>query len=192
MSATRICKTCGNSERYPGDGKCRYCVQKRNAEYQARNPDKLVAYRARQDKKEKAAKFSAWAKANAEKLAASRRAWRAANKDIVKAGKAKWNAANKGRNTATKAAYRVANREKVAAIQTAWHAAHPDARRVYQSKRRARKTEAGGSLSVGLTEKLFDSQRGKCACCGLALGDDYHLDHRMPLALGGQNVDGNM
>ena len=192
MSATRICKTCGNSERYTGDGKCKYCVQKRNAEYQAKNPDKLAAYRARQDKKEKAAKFAAWAKANSERLAASRRAWRAANKGIVKAGKAKWNAANKDRNTATKAAYRLANRERVAANQAAWHAAHPYARRVHQSKRRARKADAGGSLSVGLSAKLFELQRGKCACCGKLLGAGYHLDHRTPLALGGQNIDGNM
>lgn len=191
MSATRICKTCGGSDRYQ-DGKCKCCVLKRNTAYRARNPEKLAAYRAKQDKQEKATKFSAWAKANAERLAASRRAWRAENPDVVKVGKAKWNAENKERNRLTKAAYRVANRERVAAGLAAWHAAHPDARRVHESKRRARKADVGGSLSVGLSAKLFELQRGKCACCGKSLGSDYHLDHRTPLALGGQNVDGNM
>lgn len=29
-------------------------------------------------------------------------------------------------------------------------------------------------------------------CCGLPLGDNYHIDHIMPLALGGSNTDDNI
>ena len=47
-------------------------------------------------------------------------------------------------------------------------------------------------LSVGLSAKLFKLQKGKCPCCKQPLGDDYHLDHKMPLALGGTNTDENM
>jgi len=51
----------------------------------------------------------------------------------------------------------------------------------------------GGELSKNLVAKLFKLQGGQCACgCGGDLGEDYHLDHRMPLALGGSNTDGNM
>lgn len=52
--------------------------------------------------------------------------------------------------------------------------------------------ENGGVLSQGLAAKLFDLQGGKCACCGKSLAQGYHLDHIMPLALGGMNIDGNM
>ena len=52
---------------------------------------------------------------------------------------------------------------------------------------------SGGRLSKGLAAKLFAMQRGRCACgCKQPLGDDYHLDHRMPLVLGGANTDDNM
>lgn len=46
--------------------------------------------------------------------------------------------------------------------------------------------------SKGLAERLFRLQRGKCACCKKPLGSDYHLDHIMPLALGGVNEDSNI
>jgi len=64
--------------------------------------------------------------------------------------------------------------------------------KIVQQNRRARKKYNGGRLSKGLSNKLYKLQRGKCACCGKSLGDDYHLDHRMPLALGGVNEDLNM
>jgi len=47
--------------------------------------------------------------------------------------------------------------------------------------------------SPNLSEKLFVLQKGICACgCQQPLGRDYHLDHRMPLALGGTNTDDNV
>jgi 5-methylcytosine-specific restriction endonuclease McrA len=58
--------------------------------------------------------------------------------------------------------------------------------------RRARIKQVGGKLSDGLRIKLFENQKGLCACCGELLGSNYHLDHRMPLALGGANEDWNM
>ena len=48
-------------------------------------------------------------------------------------------------------------------------------------------------MSVGLAERLIGYQRGKCACgCKQQLGNDYHMDHIMPLALGGTNTDDNI
>jgi 5-methylcytosine-specific restriction endonuclease McrA len=64
--------------------------------------------------------------------------------------------------------------------------------RIYRANRRARELEAGGTLSKGLRTKLFDLQRGKCACCGKPLGNDFHLDHIVPLKLGGSNTDDNI
>lgn len=74
-----------------------------------------------------------------------------------------------------------------------WRADHPEAVRTIRQNRRARKLAAGGTLSTDIAERLLKLQRGKCACgCDQPLGDDYHLDHRMPLALGGTNTDDNM
>lgn len=50
----------------------------------------------------------------------------------------------------------------------------------------------GGSVSIGIIEKLYLLQKGKCACCGLNLGKNYHLDHINPISKGGTNTDDNV
>lgn len=120
------------------------------------------------------ASYAAWRTANLGKDRARAAAWTAANPDKRKAIKVEWDEANPG-------------------YIVRWNAANPEVKRVHNHNRRARKREAGGKLSKGLSEKLFKLQRGKCACgCQQPLGDDYHLDHLMPLALGGPNEDRNM
>lgn len=38
----------------------------------------------------------------------------------------------------------------------------------------------------------YEVQRGKCHWCGIALGDDYHVDHVIPLVKGGSNGPENI
>lgn len=99
------------------------------------------------------------------------------NKDLAKARYKAWSDSNPGIAVARAAA---------------WNAAHPDLRRVLTQNRRAGMRAVGGKLSKDLATRLFDLQRGLCACCQLPLGENYHMDHIMPLLLGGLNVDCNM
>jgi hypothetical protein len=118
-------------------------------------------------------------------------AWHASNREQQNAYSAEWKASNPERHAAHAVKYRAKNPEKASDCVSKWIAANPEARRIYKHNRRARET--GGKLSTGLSDRLFKLQRGKCACgCKHPLGDDYHLDHRMPLALGGTNTDDNM
>ena len=39
---------------------------------------------------------------------------------------------------------------------------------------------------------LFAAQGGKCVYCRCDLDDTAHVDHRMPLSLGGTNTDDNV
>lgn len=134
-----------------------------------------------------------WQTANAGKVRAYSEKWVAANPDKAIAGRAKWRTSNPDKAKTASANWRVANMDKHREYTAKWYAANPDAGRIHRQNRSARKREAGGRLSAGLAAKLFKLQRGKCACgCGQPLGDDYHLDHRMPLALGGANEDWNM
>jgi 5-methylcytosine-specific restriction endonuclease McrA len=50
---------------------------------------------------------------------------------------------------------------------------------------------SSGVLSPDIASTLLTLQRGKCANCKQKL-TRYHLDHVMPLALGGANEDQNM
>jgi 5-methylcytosine-specific restriction endonuclease McrA len=73
-----------------------------------------------------------------------------------------------------------------------WKSKNKGKVRVIRQNRRARIKACDGKLSFGLVDKLYKLQQGKCACCGVKLDGKYHLDHIMPLALGGAHEDGNM
>lgn len=120
--------------------------------------------------------------AHIEQANASNATYRASNKDKASSACALWRRANPDRVKANGIAWRAKNQEKVRTSG-----------RIYNQNRRALKRANSGRISKGLAEKLFKLQRGLCACgCRQRLGDDYHLDHRMPLALGGANEDWNI
>jgi 5-methylcytosine-specific restriction endonuclease McrA len=149
----------------------------------------------------------AWHKANSELNKATKAAWRAANTDRVKASNAAWYKSNSEKAKACAAAwYKTnselskaraaarykANPERSKASTSAWFKANPESCRIYAHNRRDAKLSSGGKLSKGLSEKLFKLQRGLCPCCNQPLGNDYHLDHIMPLKKGGANEDWNI
>jgi hypothetical protein len=110
-------------------------------------------------------KSASWAKLNPEKVKVKSLEWAKLNPEKKKKANAMW----RSKNTRT---------EKQKEQTNSWSKNNPDARRIHRQNRRARKLNNGGTLSKGLAEKLFKLQRGKCICCGFALGD--------------QNVDSNM
>lgn len=118
--------------------------------------------------------------------------YREKNRTRVLAATKKWQEAHPEAMRAAVAGYRGKNPEQVKARITKWRKKNPKSGCLYAQNRRAKKRENGGVLSRGLVEKLFELQRGKCPCCHKPLGCDYHLDHKMPLALGGKNEDWNM
>lgn len=61
-----------------------------------------------------------------------------------------------------------------------------------QHNRRARLRAVGGKLSLNIIDVLLEKQNGRCACCGEPLNGKHHVDHIMPLALGGTNTDDNV
>lgn len=115
--------------------------------------------------------------------------YRSANQGRERERTATYYAANPDLYRKANAAWRAANSERKKASRASWAKANPQAICIIKQNRRAR--GGSGTLSRGLVEKLHKLQRGKCACCGLPLGESYHLDHIMPLALGGPNVDSN-
>ena len=158
-----------------------------------------------------AEKTRAWSAANKDRKKASTASWEAANKDRLKEMRSKYHAAryaadpqrflsrnaayrseNKDALRILSAKWRQENKDRIKATREKWEKENPTASRIKAQNYRARKRVAGGVLSAGLANKLFVLQRGRCACCGEPLENDYHLDHIMPLALGGQNIDSNI
>jgi 5-methylcytosine-specific restriction endonuclease McrA len=172
----KFCKNCNTeTERYIS-GQCKSCVKAASNARRIADPCKAKAYKA------------AWLAKNPDKRKAYRAAYSAYcadNADKIKAYQATYQATYQ-------VAYYAKNADKLRARAAEYRLENPEARRISDQNRRARKRNVGGKLSKNLSVKLFKLQNGKCMCCSLPLGDNYHLDHVMPLALGGSNTDDNM
>lgn len=93
-------------------------------------------------------------------------------------------------------AYYLANREICRIRKKAWYAANPGKlramRAAHRRTRRARKKGARGTVSAAAEMKLIKAQKGLCAACHRPFGPNFHRDHVMPLALGGQHEINNL
>lgn len=159
----KFCKRCNTETERQKSGKCKPCVRAYTVAWRAANPERHKSHKA---------------------------AWYVANANKIKARTASRLAANPVKRKAYDAAWRKANPKKSRAYSAAWAKANPESCRIKGHNRRA--LEAGGKLSQGLAAKLLKLQRGLCPCCKQPLGEDYHRDHIMPLALGGANEDWNI
>lgn len=171
----KTCVKCGTlfEGRY-----CKVCKKAIGAAYYAKNREAHMK------------KTNAWRDAHPEAVKAIRAAAHARDPEKARARQAAWRAANPDKVRQYSAmAYARADKQKRKSIIAEWHKKNPRARGIHEHNRRAR---ASGKLSPDLPQKLFALQKGKCACCKRPLGKDYHLDHILPLALGGENVDSNM
>jgi 5-methylcytosine-specific restriction endonuclease McrA len=88
--------------------------------------------------------------------------------------------------------WRIANREKSREAANKRRAKNREKQQIENNTRRARKRAMPGKISLGARDRLFKFQRGKCPCCGLPLGNDCHIDHIIPIYLGGANDDLNI
>ena len=126
--------------------------------------------------------------ANREKIAE----YRAANRERISARKAEYYAASREKI----AEYYAANAERINALQAEYRNANPDKRAANDRNRRARKRNAEGKHTAADIRSIFEKQRGLCSNCQTKLfksgAKKYHVDHIMPLALGGSNWPSNL
>jgi 5-methylcytosine-specific restriction endonuclease McrA len=179
-STTKFCKKCQAETSRNSRKKCKPCEISRVHAWAIANPDRVKA------------RDSAYRVSNAEKNKIYKAAYYSVNIEKIKVQQAAWHVENLIAIKARKAIYRSTHIEKIRAVTAAWAAANKEKIRIYDQNRRARIKFNGGKLSKNITAKLFKLQKGKCVCCGQPLGSDYHLDHHMPLYLGGENIDENM
>lgn len=152
-------------------------------------------YRAKWNKENKTKKLEHQKKYrnnNKEKLNLAAQEWQKCNPEKKSVISKRHHEKNKVECNKRSKEWKLKNKDRVLSYAKEYAKNNPTVKRRSENKRRAIKKGSSGSLSNGIIEKLYKLQRGKCACCGKPLGDDYHLDHIMPLALGGENEDLNM
>lgn len=177
----KFCNYCQSETERRANGVCRPCAKRRANKWSSANKDKI---------RERKAKYYI---ENIEKVRESHAKYYAANTEKVRDSVKRYQIANPEKKRELFARWREKHPGRMRAHRAKWQAENPDKRCIIEQNRRARKRETGGALSQGLAEHLHKLQRGKCACgCKQPLGTDYHLDHRMPLVLGGSNTDDNI
>lgn len=116
------------------------------------------------------------------------------NIDAVKEQSAAWYLENKERKHLRRLVWLQENAESVKAVDLAWKAANPEMVRASGRNRRARKRNAEGSHTKDDIAFLMKVQGSKCAYswCRKTLKGKKHVDHVVPLVLGGGNGRNNL
>lgn len=179
LGSNRPCVKCGASDRYKS-GDCKPCAQSRDRKRYEANRDKIADYGRK------------YYDANRDRLLERNRDWRKANPEKALAYWEKWHKVNREKVLEFKRNWGLVNAEKVRQASKKWAEANPEKIKARHQNRRARKKGNGGKLSPNIVQTLLVLQKGKCACCGKSLKQGYHLDHIMPIALGGMNTDDNV
>ena len=68
----------------------------------------------------------------------------------------------------------------------------PERYAAYARNRRSKKKGNGGTHTAADVQAQYDYQGGRCFYCGVEVGEKYHVDHFMPLVLGGSNSPENL
>lgn len=153
------------------------------------------------------ARAKVWKSENQDKVKAGAKVYRENNKEFLKLLQDAWTKNNPDKVNARAKKYYDANIEKCrkrakdyrdnnldkCKESMAKYRSSPNYKAIehnYSSIKRTRL--ATGKLSKDIVSKLLKLQNGKCPCCGELLGNDYHLDHIIPLSKGGNNVDNNI
>lgn len=117
--------------------------------------------------------------------------WRSLNPEKFRASVAKYAAEHRKESSERARRWRIANPMRTAENARSWISRNPERHkqiaRASSACRRARKKGAAGSITRANISKLLRLQKSRCACCSAAVGRGYHVDHVMPLALGGSN-----
>lgn len=129
------------------------------------------------NKEKKQTQVSIWRKANSCKVRAQNSAWCAKNLDKIRAKNSKW---------------RLENSDRMRFLHVKWRQENKDIVRAYRQNRRSRKLASIGKHTVDDIKFLFAMQKAKCAACCVSISKIYHVDHIIPLFLGGSNDKNNI
>lgn len=117
--------------------------------------------------------------------------WRLKNADRCRENSKKWAVQNQERRKEIKRDWARAHREQTRPAERRWAQENPDKRRAAFGRRRGRILDAGGSFTSADIEAIRIAQGNRCYICHKKL-KKYHIDHFIPLALGGTNEPGNL
>ena len=131
---------------------------------------------------------SKWMKNNKGAAKNASKKWRSSNKELIRLRYAEWYEKNKDYHIK----WKVENRDKVCAATSKYRKSSPDKVLATNRNRRARIAMVDGKHSAKDVANILYMQGGLCVYCEKDISNEYHVDHIMPLALGGSNWPSNL
>jgi 5-methylcytosine-specific restriction endonuclease McrA len=139
-----------------------------------------------------AARGLAWHAANPEKVSASEAKYKATNREAIQKRRAAYRAANAERLRADRSAQRQRDPEKNRKEMREYRLSNPEKRANLERNRRARLRAAEGFHTDEDIARIYEAQKGRCACCQSKVNRRAPVDHIHPLARGGSNWPKNL
>lgn len=159
--------------------RCKKCMNQEDRDYRAANQEKI------------AAQCHAYYVEHADKIKATARKHYEENKDRHVQLVNEWRAANPDKVRETRRKWSTNNPEKERQKLRRWRSENPEKRRAQAHKRRALEKSFGGSFTSDDIEAIRKAQGNRCYICHKKL-TKFHVDHFIPVALGGTNDPGNL
>lgn len=107
-----------------------------------------------------------------------------------------WAKNNPEKHAEYQSAWKSENKERIASSNRKWQKENPEKISGHRRNRRAKRLMAEGCHTPEDIDAILFSQRGLCANCQSKLfksgRQKFHVDHVMPLALGGSNWPENL
>lgn len=178
------CKHGHVDQRWTCSARCKICQKISTDRHYKENEEKYKKLSSEYNKKrwvenkeELSARHKEWRLDNLDKRAEYIREWWSGREDERNARQRDWNAKNPER--AKK--HRDNNRKN-----------NPETIRMCIRRRRALEYNAEGNHTKEDISDILYAQNNKCVYCGDDISQNYHVDHIMPLVLGGSNWPDNL
>lgn len=169
------CKKCGTSEWYSGGG-CKECNRRRVREWEKNNREKKKFF------------YGRWAENNKDKLKEYNKNRPRENRQSANKRTKKWREKNPERMREHRRKWERENGDKSASIKKEWWRKNKHKRKIYDAKRRSRKTKAGGSFTASEWNGLCEAYKNKCLKCGKTFPRNKLIaDHIKPVVMGGDS-----
>ena len=171
------CKNGHLVERYASNSACLACEasdekKKKLKNWREKSKEHIEKYE-RDNKEMLSKRFKKYREKNKEKLKIEIKEWRKKNSEYVVEYRKK---------------YYEENKEKIKEKRKQNY----EQSRCIVRNRRAKIKKSEGTHSRKDIEKILFLQKNKCASCGTDVKKNYHVDHIMPIALGGGNGPDNL
>lgn len=172
-------------------GICKSCTKRRVHEWEQAHPERRRE-RSREYRRRHPEKDKEYYLANRERHLEQSRRWGQENKDKIREASRRYREAHPEQYRENQRRFTRRRPERRREIGREWARRNLEYRKAQKAKRRARELGAQGTHTRDDIQRLYEQADGRCWWCGKRVGDDYHVDHRIPLSKGGSNDVANL